>query len=127
MNTQKLKNLQSYKFQTYLGSEKLTVEEKKLLFQLRTRSIPTKANYKNKYRFDLNCSLCKDKKFEENDAHLLSCSFVEGAFSAKTDLQKVKYDDIFEDLYKQIHFICNKSSLYLSPVLRRLNFGMQPN
>ena len=36
------------KFQTYLGSEKLTVEEKKLLFQLRTRSIPTKANYKKK-------------------------------------------------------------------------------
>ena len=68
-----------------------------------------------------------DKKFEENDANLLLSSFVEGAFSAKTDLQKVKYDDIFEDLYKQIHFICNKSSLYLSPVLRRLNFGMQTN
>ena len=44
----KTENLQSYKFQTYLGSDKLTVEEKKLLFQLRTRSIPTKANYKKK-------------------------------------------------------------------------------
>ena len=44
----KTENLQSYKFQTYLESEKLTVEEKKLLFQLRTRSIPTKANYKKK-------------------------------------------------------------------------------
>ena len=49
----KTENLQSYKFQTYLGSEKLTAEEKKLLFQLRTCSIQTKANYKNKYRFDL--------------------------------------------------------------------------
>ena len=84
---------------------RIYVPNPKMMFKqtiLRTRSIPTKANYKNKYRFELTCSLCKDQKCEENDAHLLSWSFVEGTFAAKTDLYKVKHDDIFKDTPRQI-------------------------
>ena len=38
----KTKNMKSYKFQTYLECSELSVDEKRLLFQFRTRSIVTK-------------------------------------------------------------------------------------
>ena len=77
-------------------------EEKKLLFQLRTRSTHTKANYKNKYKFDLSCSLCNDKVSVQTNAHLLTCSTIVDALATKTDLLNVNHKDIFGDLKKQI-------------------------
>ena len=101
----KTKNLVNYKFQDYLKCGTLSVEEKKLLFQLRTRSTLTKSNYKNKYMFDLSCSLCKnldDKNSEQTDAHLLKCTFVQNALSSKVDLININHSDIYGSIEKQI-------------------------
>ena len=98
----KTTNLQSHNFQSYLSSQALSTNDKKLLFQLRTRSTHTKANYKNMYKFDLSCTLCKDKNSVQTDSHLLSCSFIDDTLADKTELHKVEHCFIFEELHKQI-------------------------
>ena len=92
----------NYKLQTYLNSEELSLEKKKLLFQLRSRSTHTRANYKNKYIFDLSCPLCKDKSCEQTDAHLLICPAIDNVLADNTELQKVIHANIFHDLSDQI-------------------------
>ena len=58
----KTEHLLNYKLQDYLLSENLSFKQKRLLFSLRTRSIHVKRNYKNKYKFNMLCSLCPDQK-----------------------------------------------------------------
>ena len=101
----KTENLQSFKFQDYLKSNKISTEEKKLLFQLRTRSTHTKANYKNKYKFDISCSMCNDKVSIQTDAHLLTCSTIVDALATKTELLNVNHKDIFGNVIQQIKII----------------------
>ena len=98
----KTENLLSYSFQRYLGCDNLDVKQKQLLFKLRSRSVHTKANYKNKYKFDLSCSHCKDVNSEENDAHLLFCPAIKALLKDPAVLQNVKHEDIFDQLPKQI-------------------------
>ena len=98
----KTKNLSNYRFQSYLSDEKLSIDNKKLLFQLRTRSTHTRANYKDKYKFDLSCPLCKDKTSEQTDAHLLTCSAMDNVLASKTELQHMKHEHIFDELDKQV-------------------------
>ena len=93
----KSKKLQIYKLQSYLKNENMTRKEKQLLFQLRTRSTPTRANYKSKYKFDLTCPLCNDITSEQTDAHLLDCTYIVNMLPAKIQLDKVNYDMIFKN------------------------------
>ena len=67
----KSNGLQSYKLQTYLTTNRLTTEEKKLLFQLRTRTYNCKANFKTQYGENITCLICGT---EDNQQHLLLCS-----------------------------------------------------
>ena len=67
------------------------MKQKQLLFKLRSRSVHTKANYKNKYKFELSCSLCKDKDTEENDSHLLVCPAI---------LPLLKHPEYLKDYWK---------------------------
>ena len=48
-----------YGMKEYLSSEKLNLDEKRLLFQLRTRMVEVRTNYKNKYGDNLNCTHCQ--------------------------------------------------------------------
>ena len=93
----KSKNLKSFKFQNYLNSTKLSIKEKKLLFSLRTRSINVKTNYKSKFKFNMECRLCKDKNSEESEKHLLNCTVIEQNIDSNVDLQNVQYENIFSD------------------------------
>ena len=97
-----IKYSSNFKFQPYLSSDQISIDNKKLLFQLRTRSTHTRANYKNKYKFDLSCPLCKDKTSEQTDAHLLACPAIQDMLSAKPELEKVIHENIFQDLDDQI-------------------------
>ena len=72
-----------------------------MLFQLRTRSTPTRANYKNKFKFDLSCPLCKEKTSEQTDAHLLDCPAIAKLIPHQSNLDKVKYDMIFNNTEDQ--------------------------
>ena len=68
------------------------VHEVQLLFSLRSRSYPVKANLKNKYRNDLLCNLCKSAISDQQ--HLLEC-LVLRRFVPELRNTKVKYSDIF--------------------------------
>ena len=93
----KTQNLKSYKLQSYLSSNKLTTNEKKLLFSLRTRSIHVKRNYKNKYKFNMKCSLCEDDSQEETEIHLLKCVKILAEIKNTLDITSAKYGDIFSE------------------------------
>ena len=97
----KSEHLLSYSFQGYLKSELISTEDQKLLFQLRTRSTPTKANYKNKFKFDMSCRFCLNKQTVESDIHLLSCPTILDALQDNSNMSSVEHKDIYDDLAKQ--------------------------
>ena len=82
----------------------MTVEEKKLLFSLKTRSIDVKANYKLKYK-DLICRLCMKADAEESQSHLFSCDKITQEKSIKTEISNLTYENIYGNLTKQIEAI----------------------
>ena len=69
----KILNIQYSKFelQEYLQGNALETREKKFLFQLRTRMIDLKINFKNSYT-DLSCPLCA--RADDSQEHVLLCS-----------------------------------------------------
>ena len=83
------------KIKDYLVTSQLTTEEKQLLFQLRTRSFDCKANFKNKYKNQLACSICD---MEDDQMHLLNCKQT----TTDIDIKGVKYSDIFGTTEQQI-------------------------
>ena len=94
----KSNGLTTYKLQTYLTSNALTTEKKQLLFKPRTRTYNCKANFRNQYGQNINCSICG---FEDNQQHLLFCSRT----TANVDIDGVTYSDIFGTLQKQVKVI----------------------
>ena len=78
--------------QEYLTSEELNLDEKRLLFKLRSRIIDINNNFKSKYKGNLLCTFC-DKE-EETPKHLLKCKEVIEELNID---YSVKADDIFKD------------------------------
>ena len=72
----KTKNLSTFTLQEYLKCEKMSTNDKKLLFSLRTRSYDVKTNYKNKYKFNMQCRYCEVESKEESEVHLMNCSMI---------------------------------------------------
>ena len=120
-NHSKTEKLTDFKLQNYLISENLSTELKRLLFSLRTRSILVKTNYRNRYKFNMFCSLCNDKTEEESELHLLRCSSTVAEIG---DIGHSKYEDIFShDVSKQA-----KITIIFSKILRlRKKFANQEN
>ena len=98
----KLQNLNSYSFQDYLQTNELSIEQKKLLFSLRCRMTPTKSNYKNNFKENMSCRICQVEDSIESDQHLLTCRQVISVLKDSTNILKVKYEDIFDNLSSQI-------------------------
>ena len=92
----------------YLSTDKLTLQQKQLLFNLRTRMVLVKCNYKRKYEGNLLCTLC-DTQSEESQEHLLVCpALLEDIVVDKS----VNYMDIFGTLEKQV-----KAARYFSQII----------
>ena len=96
----KLKDLfyDELKMQDYLKSSNLQISEKKLLFQLRTRMVDVKENFKHAYTEHV-CPLCES----ENDSqqHLLDCVTISKDSSSMID-PYLRYSDLFSsDVSKQ--------------------------
>ena len=81
--------------QSYLISSKLSLSEKQLLFQFRTRTYNCRANYKTQYGLNLACLICAE---EDNQIHLLQCKKT----TLGVDLEGVQYSDIFSSIEKQV-------------------------
>ena len=113
----KLKDLcyEELKMQEYLKSSSLQIGEKKLLFQLRTRMLDVKENFKHAYP-DHVCPLCGS----ENDSqqHLLDCVTISEDASSMID-PNVKYSDLFSnDVSKQAQI----TRLFRSQLKKRRHF-----
>ena len=81
--------------QSYLISSKLSLSEKQLMFQFRTRTYRCRANYKNQYGSNLACLICGE---EDDQIHLLQCKKT----TVGVDLDGVQYCDIFSSIDKQV-------------------------
>ena len=90
----------SDKMQNYLINLNMTVEEKKLLFLLRSRMYSVKKNFQNGIS-DIQCTLCS--KSEEDQQHLLVCEEIVKEEELKNVLvkSKISYEDIFGPPNKQ--------------------------
>ena len=88
--------------QEYLTSEELYLEDKRLLFKLRSHSLLNfKCNVKSIFLSDLSCRLCAQPNSEESETHLADfCEVVKSRVDKK--LHSVKYEDIFGTLQEQI-------------------------
>ena len=93
----KTENLNDFNLQNYLKSRELSTKQKKLLFSLRSRSVNVKTNYKNKFKFNMNCSICQLDSTEESEKHLLQCSEIVKKIDTEINLIDAKYDDIFSE------------------------------
>ena len=78
----------------YISDPRFQVHEVQLLFSLRSRSYPVKANLKNKYRQNLACFLCNSSSCDQQ--HLMTCVVLR-KFVPDLINTKVKYSDIFSD------------------------------
>ena len=96
-NRTKSKNLKNYKFQNYLKCNNISIKEKKLLFSLRTRTVDVKTNYRNKYKLNMYCRLCKDTSEEESERHLLKCKNIIDNIDSNIDISTAKYESIFSE------------------------------
>ena len=78
--------------QNYLTPTGLSLKQAKLLFQLRSRMLDVRTNFKNKYN-DLLCPVCKEKP--DTQQHVLECSALLQNTNFITD-STVLYSDIFD-------------------------------
>ena len=106
-----------YGMKEYLSSEKLNLDEKRLLFQLRTRMVEVRTNYKNKHGDNLNCTLCQSQS-EESQEHLLVCP---GLAEIPVN-PSVKYQNIFGNLDGQVEAVKHWTKLMS---LRRIKLKEQ--
>ena len=71
----------------------LEFEQAKIIFQLQSRMLDVKENYKRKYEPNLQCELCKNEN--ENQLHIFKCE-------AYSDIMKeIKITETVEDTIKE--------------------------
>ena len=86
----------TWRMQSYLKPNQITISEAKFIFLVRTRMLHLKENFKKKYD-DLKCPNCTE---EDTQSHLLSCDKLVSAFSIVQDVPK--YSNIFGDDLNEI-------------------------
>ena len=87
----------------YLTSEKISLDEKKLLFAMQTRAVNVKTNNSGSYtKSNMHCRLCKTSGEDESEIHLMTCSQIISENNLKSELENISYLDVFGTLDKQI-------------------------
>ena len=85
------------KIQGYLLDMNHNLEDKYLIFKLRTRMIDVKMNFKGQ-DIDTKCNFCD---IEESQDHLLDCHTIIQNCKELYDDTVVEYEDIFNNATKQ--------------------------
>ena len=109
--------------QEYLLSTEMETREKKLLFQLRTRMVDLKVNFKNGHA-DLSCPLCS--RSEDNQMHVLECSIILRNTSFFSD-QSSAYSDIFSDEVKKQAVVAKTFSALWKIRSKEIKKGSHPS
>lgn len=93
----------------YLISNEISLEEKRLLFQVRSRMCDVKTNYKTKYSHNMRCRLCDQQ--EESELHLMMCDEIIDE-QLLNDVNKISLCDVWSTHSRQISAIkvLNKKS-----------------
>ena len=78
------------KLQDYLAPNKLSTHEARFIFQLRSRMVDLKANFRGKHLYWL-CPVCKSN--EDSQQHLLVCP----ELNEEDVINLPNYDDLFSD------------------------------
>ena len=101
----KLENIEfnNLECQEYFNDKRLSPNEVKLLFNLRTRMFNCKDNFKNQYQEDIWCQLCKF--FVDCQSHLMQCPILKECVPELKKNSLVKYEDIFRDTDSQVKAI----------------------
>ena len=73
----------------YLRSNKLSTDEKRLLFSMRCRVNQVKTNYKTEYKNNLHCSLCSIST-DESESYLLQCGSIVMEPEVKDDIYTIQ-------------------------------------
>ena len=82
----------------YLMSDQLSLEEKRLLFQIRNRTCDVKTNYRQLYSNNMLCRLCA--KQDESEFHLMMCAEVVDE-QLKCELKNIDVSDVWKSFAKQ--------------------------
>ena len=85
------------KRKTYLTENILHKNDCQLLFELRSKMLDVKTNFKNLYNKDLTCRTCRKVGVVENEDHLLQCEMLKSEVGDET----VEYDYVFQTIEKQ--------------------------
>jgi hypothetical protein len=85
----------------YLKSSNITLDEKKLLFAMKTRSVNVKTNFKNGFS-NMLCRLCAKPGEDESELHLMHCKEIVSESDIRDQMKNITYKDIFGPLDKQI-------------------------
>ena len=88
----------------YLKSDKITLEEKKLLFAMKTRAINVKTNFRNNFsNTNMLCRLCHKPGEKESELHLMKCETIISCDNNIGNLlTNISYMDIFGTIEKQV-------------------------
>ena len=95
----KMSQLGPRKFQEYLGSDQLSLRQKRILFSARTRMLPCKNNFRGKYK-DLLCDLCQGHV--DSQPEMLTCPSLLSDPDTQIAIASFSYDDMFGNINQQI-------------------------
>ena len=117
----KLSNLSSeFDLKEYLTTDRLSTQEKQLLFKLRTHMIPVKGNFSSMYKDDMSCRLC-NLNSDESQEHTFACPILTQSSDS------VKYMDIFDqDLDKQIKAVKHWNKLLKTRTIKLKEMNLLP-
>ena len=89
--------------QKYLLSNELNLNEKSLLFKLRTRMTNVRSNFSSKYE-NINCNICGGQE-PQTDYHLLECPKIIHLCSKLDNDNETEYQDIFDNIDSQVRAV----------------------
>ena len=97
-----MKNIvyKKFKIARYLTDSKFNIDDKVLLFCLRTRMIDVKGNFKNGFA-DISCSFC-DQNEPQTQQHLLVCPKITKNCPELANNNNIDYSDLFKDTDRQL-------------------------
>ena len=101
----KVKNIQylSLEIQKYLNDKKFNMNEKQLLFRLRTKMTNVKANFKHMHLQlgNLHCNLCVES-YDQTQSHLLVCSKIVSSCQEAYDNISIEHNFIYGTIEQQL-------------------------
>ena len=98
MDNIKISN-EKMKASPYVLDKSINPDQAKFIFKVRTRMLPMKCTFKNQFKDNYACDLCKLKL--DNQEHLLQCKDLQH-FVPETVNTNIKYEDIFDDNVEKV-------------------------